>query len=176
MARLLGMCRVSLELDLGGPEVGSRWAATNDDLEVFIATDDRKEHDIAMELLLCLGQALWEKLSRNQRGAYWRLLDTEFQAGVSGEIDEDAFTEKRVLLRNRFSARSRLRLERYGRASFAGIAAEYVHCRWHDVSVRRGPEDLPARYVKVRLKLLARWFPPDRGHTLFLRRPDGKPE
>jgi hypothetical protein len=31
-------------------------------LEVLVMTAGSEDHDIAMELLLCLGQALWEKL------------------------------------------------------------------------------------------------------------------
>ena len=120
-----------------------------------------------MELLLCLGQALWQRLSPEQLQAYWQLLDSEFQAGISGEIDEDALGEKQALLASRISATSDRRLERYGRASFAGTAAEYVHSLWHDVEVVSGPEHLPAQQLGRRLELLSGWFPPDRGHKLY---------
>ena len=68
-----------------------------------MATKDRDDHDTAMELLACLGQILWEKLTPEQVRAYWQLLYAEFQAGIEGEIDEEAFAEKRMLLRNRFT-------------------------------------------------------------------------
>jgi hypothetical protein len=73
-----------------------------------------------MELLICLGQALWQRLTSEQSRAHWLLLDSEFLAGVKGEIDEEALKEKRALLGSCFSAASDRRLERYGRASFAG--------------------------------------------------------
>jgi hypothetical protein len=94
-------------------------------------------------------------------------LSAEIEAGVSGEIDEEALAEKRALLGSRVSARSRRRLERYARASFAGTAAEYIHCLWHDVTVRSGPEHLPAPWLRRRLQMLAGWFPPNRGYRLF---------
>jgi hypothetical protein len=48
-----------------------------------------------------------------------------------------------------------------------GTAAEHVHCLWHEVTIRIGPDYLPAERLRQRLKLMARWFPPDRGHRLF---------
>ena len=136
-------------------------------MEISLAAADRDEHDVAMEMLLCVGQALWERLPPNQHKAFWLLLDTEIRAGITGEIDEEALSEKRALMASRYSAASGRRLERYGRASFAGTAAEYVHCLWHDVEVRSGPDYLPAPQLRRRLELLSRWFPPNRGYRLF---------
>lgn len=167
MARRIGPCEISVAADLGGPDVASRWTAAPDEVNISVAGGNRTEHDVAMELLVCLGQVLWAKLSASHMTAYWRLLDREFLAGVAGEIDEDAAHEKQKLLQSRFSSRSTLRLEEYGRASFAATAGEYVHCLWHDVRVRSGREHLPAEYLERRLRLIARWFPPDRGYRLF---------
>jgi hypothetical protein len=166
MAGQIGFCRISLVGDLGGSNVVSQWIASGRELRISISNSGRGDHDVAMELLLCLGQALWQKLSSGQLKAYWLLLDSELLAGISGEIDEDALREKRALLGGRISATGNRRLERYGRASFAGTAAEYVHCLWHDVTVVTGPEHLPARQLWRRLELLSSWFPPDRGHKL----------
>lgn len=112
-----------------------------------------------MEVLLCVGQALWETTTPAEREAWLRVIGAEIEAGVEGEIDEDALREKQALLGGLESARSRRRLLRYAGASFASTAAEYVHTRWHDVTVREGPEHLPARWLKVRLELMQRWFP-----------------
>ena len=167
MARQLGLCRVSLVENLGGPRVASRWTATGRGLEVLLATAKREEHDVALELLLCVGQALWEKLSPSRRKTYWLLLDEEIGANTSGEIDEEALRQKTLLFSGLDSARSRTRLERYGAASFAGTAAEYIHALWHDVTVRRGPNFLPAERLRRRLELLSRWYRPGRGRRLF---------
>lgn len=166
MACRLGFCRITLSPEADS-ELASRWSETEAGLDVVVSTSDNEEHDIALELLLCLGQALWEKLSQAELRAYWLLMDEEIRAGVSGEIDEHALKEKRALLANRTQAGDPEQLASYGRASFSGTAAEYVHCLWHDVSVRTGPDYLPAPQLRRRLKLLARWFPPDRGYRLF---------
>ena len=170
MARRLGFCQVGLMAGLGNPRLASQWTATDRGVEIRVATAGRTEHDVAMEVLLCLGQALWERLNHSQRKAYWLLLDAEIHAGATGEIDEQALKEKRALLGGRFSAASRRRLQRYGAASFAGTAAEYVHSLWHDVNVLSGPRCLPAAQLRRRLELLFRWFPPDRGYRLFAQR------
>jgi len=167
MAREVGRCRVSLVESLGRPSVASRWTATGAGLEISLATAGREEHDIVLELLVCVGQALWMKLSHPQARAYWLLLDQEIAAGIPGEIDEDALKQKRLLLSSRISAASNTRLERYGAASFAGTVAEYVHSLWHDVTIRTGPDFLPAVQLRRRLELLSRWYPPPRGHRLF---------
>jgi len=167
MARRVGFCRISLATGLGSPGVASRWTAGRRGVEILVVIADREDHDIAMEVLLCIGQVLWERLDPSRRRAYWLLLEQEISVGADGEIDEEAVAEKKALLAGRASAASRRRLERYGRASFAGTAAEYVHALWHDVTVRSDPDCLPAPRLRRRLEMLARWFPPDRGYKLF---------
>lgn len=167
MVRQFVGCHVSIVDDLGRRSVASRWTMTDTRLEISLATAASEGQDIALELLVCLGQALWERLTSDQRKAYWLLLNDEIRAGIPGEIDEEALRQKGLLLSSRDSATSRRRLERYGSASFAGTAAEYVHSLWHDVSVRTGSRFLPAKQLQRRLELLAGWYPPGRGFRLF---------
>ena len=110
MARRLGDCRISFEM--AEATVASRWTETEAGLEVSVMTAASEDHDIAMELLLCVGQALWEKLSDGELREYWLVLDQEIRAGISGEIDEQALEEKRSLLASRVHTRSRRRLAR----------------------------------------------------------------
>ena len=166
MAHRLDPCRIAL-LAQAEPDVTSRWSTTNSVLEVSLTTGEFEKHDIAMELLVCLGQALWERLSAGELSAYWTVLREEIDSGIEGEIDEQALDQKRFLLESRPHANSARHLESYGSSSFAGTAAEYVHCLWHDVSIRSGVDYLPAEPLRRRLKLIARWFPPDRGYRLF---------
>jgi hypothetical protein len=166
MARRLGPCRIALLAQAEG-DVTSRWTRINSTLEVSLITGEFEKHDIAMELLVCLGQALWERLSVAEMSAYWTVLRDEIDLGVEGEIDEQALDEKRFLLESRSHANRARHLESYGSSSFAGTAAEYVHCLWHDVSIRSGADYLPAGPLRRRLELIARWFPPDRGYRLF---------
>jgi len=166
LAQRVGPCRISLPAALDG-DAASRWTAAGDVLEVSVATAGVEQHDVAMELLVCLGQAVWEKLSDDEFHNYWTLLREEIGAGIKGEIDEQALEAKRSLFASEVHAGNRRRLTRYGLASFAGTAAEYIHCLWHDVTVRTGSDHLPAPALRRRLELLASWFPPDPGHHLF---------
>lgn len=166
MARRLGSCRIFLVEDTE-TAVTSRWTVSKRELQVSVTTTGCEDHDVAMELLLCLGQALWERLSETELRAYWMLLSNEIGNVIEGEIDERALEAKHALFDSRSHVKSARPLERYGGASFAGTAAEYVHCLWHEVSVRTGPDYLPAPALRRRLELMARWFPPDRGYRLF---------
>lgn len=167
MARRLGHCRIKFVPQFDDPERTSQWSDTEHGVDVHVATSDAEQHDIALELLVCVGQALWDRLFQIERESFWRLLDAEIREGVDGEIDEEAVSAKRIMMANT-AAPNRLRyLEEYGRASFAATAAEYVHSMWHDVHIRTGPEHLPARNLGRRLNLLARWFPPNAGYKLF---------
>jgi hypothetical protein len=166
MARRLGSCRISLLSEVVSG-VASRWTMVNGGLEVPVTTAGIEEHDVAMELLLCLGQGLWERLADGELRAYWMLLCDEISMGIDGEIDEQALQEKRSLFESRSHANNVKRLTGYARASFAGTVAEYVHCLWHEVTVRTGPDHLPVAPLRRRLERLARWFPPNRGYRLF---------
>ncbi len=176
MARELGICRISLVQDLGAESVVSKWTSTDRGLEISVAASGREAHDVTLELLLCLGQALWTRLSHAHRKAYWLLLDDEIGGGVSGEIDEDALQQKERLMSNRTSAGSSRRLENYGCAYFAGTVAEYVHSLWHDVTIRSGPDFLPAKQLRRRLEMLSRWYPPGLEYRLFPKKSDGPSE
>ena len=173
MARRIGSCRILLPAEAAAG-VTSRWTITNSGLDVSVATTGFEEHDVAMELLLCLGQGLWERLSDGELRAYWMLLYDEIGMGIEGEIDEQALEEKRNLFNSRSHANSGRRLARYGRSSLAGTVAEYVHSLWHEVTIRTGADYLPALPLRRRLELMARWFPPDRGYRLFPAGP-GRP-
>lgn len=166
MARRLGSCRISVTAEAEA-DVASRWTSTDCGLEVSVSTAGCEDHDVAMELLQCLGQALWERLSDMELREYWMLQWDEISMGIVGEIDEHALEGKRALFESRSHANSVELLARYGRASFAGTAAEFVHCLWHEVTIRTGPEYLPALPLRRRLEVMARWFPPDRGYRLF---------
>lgn len=166
LASRLGRCRFVLVPAFDDPGRTSQWTGAGGVLEIQAAAAD-EGHDVALEILTCLGQALWERLTETEARAWWRLLDAEIRANVTGEIDERALDAKRLLLEDLAHARDPRCLEQYGLASFAATAAEYVHSLWHDVHIRTGEEFLPAPQLRRRLELLERWFPPDRGYALF---------
>jgi hypothetical protein len=169
LALLFTTCRISLRPRFPKAETSSQWFAASDELTLEVASEGIDGHELAIEILLCLGHALWEAAPAPARQAYLKLLGEEVEAGVAGEIDDESLEKKRALFASRASARSRTRLQRYARTSFACTVAEYIHALWHDVTVRTGPEHLPPRWLRRRLELLALWFPPDRGYRLFPR-------
>ncbi|HET8548014.1 MAG TPA: hypothetical protein VFL57_08420, partial [Bryobacteraceae bacterium] len=145
----------------------SSWTATGETLSIAVAIQGVDPHDAALEVLVCLGQALWETLDQSKRREWLALLNTEIEHAVSGEIDEDALHSKQKLMASPSAARSPHRLEEYAQAAFAGTVAEYVHALWHDVTIRTGPSHLPAPWLRRRFELMLRWFPPDPGRKLF---------
>src|SRR5450759_4197388 len=96
MAGRVGSCRISLPEEVAAG-VASQWTVADDGLKVSVTTAGCEEHDVAMELLLCLGQVLWERLPDGELRAYWMLLGDEISLGIEGEIDEQVLEEKRGL-------------------------------------------------------------------------------
>jgi hypothetical protein len=171
IARRLKQCEVFLAAEVDRKDIASHWTSDQGRLKIRVATADVEPHDVALELLVCIGQALWSVISSVMHDAWRAMLCTELEEQVCGEIDQDALDAKRALLASRATTRARRRWEEYAFASFAGTVAEYVHCLWHDVTVRTGPEHLPPRSLQRRLALLAAWFPPARGRRLFAAAP-----
>src|SRR5215831_9925977 len=83
MARRLGPCRILLRVE-AETNVTSQWTATTSDLEVSVVTSAIEPHDVAMEVLVCLGQVLWERLSAAELRAYWTILWNEINSGIAG--------------------------------------------------------------------------------------------
>jgi hypothetical protein len=167
LADSLKPCSISFPADLDGGRSASRWEDAGEELRIAVAARGVTPHDAALELLTCVGQALWESSGRARREEWLRLVGGEIERGVEGEIDESALREKRRLLAGRTPARSAARLAAYAAASFAGTVAEYVHAQWHDVHLRKGARHLPASEVLRRFTVLRNWFPPNPGYRLF---------
>jgi hypothetical protein len=158
-AKRVGRVSVRLVDTLEDSELSSRWSRSTDCLEIDLAAADSTAHDCALECLTCLGQVLWEFTTVTERDEWLRVLNAEFLSGVSGEIDEESLRLKRLLLSSKGLARSSRQLSRYAGTAFAGTAAEYVHCLWHDVTLREGPDFLEWHWLRRRLELFDRWFP-----------------
>ncbi len=153
---------VAFELRASEEEIASRWHWVSAGLHVELNPNETTPHDCALELLTCMGQALWNSAAAEERRAWLTLLRDEIEAKVEGEIDEPALREKRAMLSSRILATSPRRMERYAEASFAGTVAEYVHTLWHEVTVQTGPDYLPVPWLHRRFALLSRWFPAEK--------------
>ena len=108
LARRLGA--VEVDLRAGEEEIASRWRWGKNGVEVEVNPNEISPHDCALELLTCLGQALWNSASAEERRAWLKLLREEIEAEVEGEIDERALREKRAMLSSRVLAASPRRM------------------------------------------------------------------
>jgi hypothetical protein len=115
-----------------------------------------------MEMLAAIGEHMWERTTPIEREAWLRLLASEIAAGGGGEIDGEVFDLKQALLASAEAGRNLAAVERYAARSYAVTLAEYVHCFWHDVTVRSGVEHLTPVELHRRFRLFARWFSPHR--------------
>jgi hypothetical protein len=167
LAAKIGACRIEVLPLLDPPDLASRWTTAPGSLEIQLACEGIEPHDVALEMLISIGECAWERCAPAGREGWLRLLEAELAAGVAGEIDQETFELKSALLASRAAAADLALIERYAAAAYAATLAEYVHCLWHDVTVRSGPEHLDPAVLRRRLELFARWFPPGRGRRLF---------
>lgn len=151
-----GPITFNVQFELDDPEAFSRWTQSATGLFVELATEDVEPHDLAMEFLTCVGQALWERVEDEERQAWLRVLLDETEAGIRGELDEAALEAKQHLRSNPVSPDA---LEAYAGASFAASLAEYIHSLWHDVEFTEGEDFLPEEAVQRRFAVLSAWFP-----------------
>lgn len=151
-----------------GETHSSVWLEAEDRIHLVLPCRELDAHDTGFEFLASIAELLHPRLDSDQLERYSRLLEEELDAGVRGEIDEDALAAKQPLLKTRsVSRRGRSPFERYRDVSFVSTMAEYMHGLWHDVQIRVGPDHLPLPQLQRRMKLLAALFPPNEGYRVF---------
>jgi len=116
----------------------------------------------------------------SQLASYQALVREELNLHVHGEVDEDSWQAKQVLLRR---GTKKLKLDtkafrEYAHQSFVDTMTLYLHGICCDIDVEPGPRQIPSRYLRRRLKALRDLFPPPDGHALFPEDQDkiSKPE
>jgi hypothetical protein len=97
---------------------------------------------------------------------YSRLLREELSADVHGEVDEPSWRLKQGLRRT-LGGRGGKQFREYAKQSFADTLTLYLHGICCDIDVETGPRQLPSRYLRKRLLLLAEMFPPPKGYAVF---------
>lgn len=151
-----------------GETHSSVWLEGDDRIHLILPCRELDAHDTGFEFLASIAELLHPRLGAAQLERYSHLLEEELEAGVRGEIDEDAVAAKQPLLKTRgASRRTRSQFERYRDVSFVSTMAEYMHGLWHDVQIRVGPDHLPLPQLRRRMKLLAEIFPPNEGYRVF---------
>lgn len=103
-----------------------------------------------------------------QQLAYSGLIREELGSSAHGEVDEESWHLKQVLLRRQSNLRKETKLFRdYARQSFIDTLTLYLHGICCDIDVETGPRQLPSRYMRKRLNLLYSLYPPPSGYAVF---------
>jgi len=89
IASRLPRCEILLAPQIDACSAASRWTINECSLKVTLATQGVEPHDLALELLVCVGQVLWDALRDAEQRAWLGVLATEIDDDVTGEIDED---------------------------------------------------------------------------------------
>ncbi len=130
-----------------------------------------KEHDVAeyhYRLFRHLAALISAKWQTETSSKYLALLRDEVTAGVHGEVDEDSWQAKQMLLRRQTSLKKETAaFVEYAKASFIDTLTLYLHGICCDIDVETGPRQLPSRYLRKRLSLLRSLYPPPGGYALF---------
>ncbi|HEV2494633.1 MAG TPA: hypothetical protein VG204_16335 [Terriglobia bacterium] len=151
-----------------GETHSSVWLEADERIHLILPCRELDAHDTGFEFLASIAELLHPRLEAQELERYSQLVEEELQAGVPGEIDEDAVAAKQPVLKSRTShRRGRSPFERYRDVSFVSTMAEYMHGLWHDVQIRVGPEHLPLPQLRRRMTLLAEMFPPNAGYNVF---------
>jgi hypothetical protein len=130
-----------------------------------------KEQDVAeyhYQLYRRLAAIVADRWSEEAKTAYKALIREELQASVNGEVDDESWQAKQVLLRRQSNVkRETPAFDDYVRQSFIDTLTLYLHGICCDIDVDTGPRQLPSRYIRKRLNLLKSLYPPPAGHAVF---------
>jgi hypothetical protein len=130
-----------------------------------------KEQDVAeyhYRLYRRLSALIADKWDEATADSYRTLIREELEAGIHGEVDDDSWQAKQVLLRKKpHSTRDSKVLSDYVRQSFIDTLTLYLHGICCDIDVETGPRQLPSRYLRKRLVLLKGLYPPPTGYAVF---------
>lgn len=130
-----------------------------------------KEQDVAeyhYRLYRRLAALVAEKWSTEVAGSYKAAIREELTASVHGEVDDESWQAKQTLLRRQTNIKRESPLfADYLRQSFIDTLTLYLHGICCDIDVETGPRQLPSRYLRKRLNLLKKLYPPPSGYSVF---------
>jgi len=130
-----------------------------------------KEQDVAeyhYRLYRKLAALVAEKWSYEAATGYTGMIRDELTAGVHGEVDDESWQAKQTLMRRQTNIKRESPLfADYVKQSFIDTLTLYLHGICCDIDVETGPRQLPSRYLRKRLNLLKKLYPPPSGYTVF---------
>jgi hypothetical protein len=181
-----GLTRVSilfvpyLEKHAGGPEIvtfeppaeGSRALSarltSNDDEVLVFAIKDQEVADYHYFFYRAAATIAADHFRPEKLAGYYDLIREELRSRVHGELDEEAWKLKQVVLQRQSDVRRDTKLFRsYARQSLIDTLTLYLHGICCDIDVETGPRQLPSRYLRRRLELFHDIFPPPEGCAVF---------
>jgi hypothetical protein len=159
---------VSFEKPAEGRQLNASRAAAGEMTILVLAT---KEEDVAnyhytfYNALAALVADTWQS---EERESFYRQLREELNAEVHGEVDDRSWHLKQALVRRQANIRKETKLFRdYARQAFEDTLTLYLHGTCCDIDVETGPRQMPSRYLRKRLELLASLYPPPEGYAVF---------
>ncbi|MBV9404620.1 MAG: hypothetical protein JO211_04700 [Acidobacteriaceae bacterium] len=130
-----------------------------------------KEQDVAeyhYRLYRRLAALVADKWSAEASSSYKAIIREELTTGVHGEVDDDSWQAKQALLRRQPNLKRESPLfGNYVRQSFIDTLTLYLHGICCDIDVETGPRQLPSRYLRKRLNVLKKLYPPPGGYSVF---------
>lgn len=130
-----------------------------------------KEQDVAeyhYRLYRKLAAIIAEGWSKEAGSAFKAIIREELIGMVHGEVDDDSWQAKQTLMRRQSNAsRESPLFNEYVKQSFIDTLTLYLHGICCDIDVETGPRQLPSRYLRKRLNLLKRLYPPPASYAVF---------
>ncbi len=130
-----------------------------------------KEQDVAeyhYRLYRRLAALVADNWSTEAASSYKALIRDELTTSVHGEVDDDSWQAKQILLRRQSNVKRDSPLfGDYVRQSFIDTLTLYLHGICCDIDVETGPRQLPSRCLRKRLGVLKALYPPPVGYAVF---------
>jgi len=135
---------------------------------IVLAVKDTDIADYHYTFYAALAALVAEHWSEEPRNRFIALLREELAGEVHGEVDERSWRLKQSLVRRQTNLRGETKLFRdYALRAFEDTLTLYLHGTCCDIDVETGPRQMPSRYLRRRLELLAALYPPPDGYAVF---------
>ena len=150
---------------------GARVAQKDSVTLVFAIKDD----DLADYHYTLYGAIAREIAGRDDSPQFKRFREQireELAAEVHGEVDERSWHLKQALLRRQKNVKQETKQFReYVHQALEDTLTLFLHGICCDIDVEPGPRQMPSRYLRKRLELLASIYPPPEGYSVLPEHP-----
>ncbi len=140
----------------------------SDSVVLVFALRDQDVADYHYSFYLLLADVAIDICSDGRRDEYNTVLRDELSSSVHGEVDEQSWQLKQVLLRKQRDLRRKSKgFNAYARQSLLDTLTLYLHGLCCDIDVETGPRQIASRHLRRRLELLQLMFAPPDGYAVF---------